>query len=172
MTEKREESYMRVSSPLNLDRGFVHPYAKDKFKFLGKLLKMTLVTPSPAQSRPLAPHLQVYRPQLTSVLSIMHRLTGIALSLGTIPLVIWLGAIAMGQEAYQTISIWFSSPLGITLLLGWAFCFYFHLANGIRHLFWDIGWGYDLKDVYLGGWMVVGCTFGLTILTFWWIVYP
>jgi len=132
---------------------------------------MSAVAPvPPTPSRPLAPHLQIYRPQLTSVLSITHRLTGIALALGTIPLVIWLGAIAMGQEAYLTVSRWFSSPLGILALLKWTFCFYFHLANGIRHLFWDIGWGFDLPHVYRSGWAVVGASFWLTFFTFWWIV--
>ena len=120
--------------------------------------------------RPLSPHLQVYRPQLTSVLSIFHRLTGIALSLGTIPLMMWLGAIAMGQEAYLIVLGWFSCPLGITMLLGWAFCFYFHFANGIRHLFWDIGWGFDLNNVYRGGWTVIGFSLGLTVFTFWWVL--
>lgn len=119
--------------------------------------------------RPLSPHLQVYRPQLTSVLSIFHRFTGIALMGGTIPLVIWLAAIARGQTAYFPVLLWFSCPLGITLLMGWAFCFYFHLANGVRHLFWDMGWGYDLPDVYRSGWVVVATSLGLTALTFWWV---
>lgn len=131
---------------------------------------MPRVSPSTSQPRPLAPHLQVYRPQLTSVLSILHRLTGIALSLGTIVLVIWLGGIAGGPKAYQTTSAWFSSSLGLTFLFGWAFCFYFHLANGIRHLFWDRGWGYELKAVYRSGWIVVGFAFALTLLTFWWVL--
>ena len=122
------------------------------------------------QPRPIAPHLQVYRPQLTSVLSILHRCTGMALSLGTIPLIVWLGSIAEGPKAYQATSAWFSSSLGITFLFGWVFCFYFHLANGIRHLFWDIGWGYELKDVYRSGWMVVGFSFSLTLLTFLWVL--
>jgi succinate dehydrogenase / fumarate reductase cytochrome b subunit len=126
-------------------------------------------TPSP-YPRPLSPHLQVYRPQLTSVLSILHRLTGIALSLGTIPLVAWLSAIAMGPGVYLRVYLWYSSPLGITMLLGWAFCFYFHLCNGIRHLFWDVGWGYELNTVYLSGWIVLAATTGLTIFTFWWMI--
>lgn len=123
-----------------------------------------------SQPRPIAPHLQVYRPQLTSILSILHRCTGMALSLGTIPLVVWLGSIAEGPKAYQTASAWFSSSFGITFLFGWVFCFYFHLGNGIRHLFWDIGWGYELKDVYRSGWMVVGFSFSLTLLTFLWVL--
>lgn len=131
---------------------------------------MSLITPSSACPRPLSPHLQVYRLQLTSVLSIIHRFTGISLSLGTIPLVLWLGATAMGPQAYLTASRWLSSSLGITMMLGWAFCFYFHLANGIRHLFWDMGWGYELKDVYRSGWTVVSVSLGLTLFTFWWML--
>jgi succinate dehydrogenase / fumarate reductase cytochrome b subunit len=116
--------------------------------------------------RPLSPHLQVYRPQLTSVLSIIHRLTGMALSLGSFFLIAWVGALAMGQESYHTVSQWFTCPIGITFLMGWAFCFYFHFANGIRHLFWDAGWGYGLGAVYRSGWIVVGFAALLTILTY------
>lgn len=134
------------------------------------MINMSLIPPSSARPRPLSPHLQVYRPQLTSVLSIIHRFTGISLSLGTIPLVLWLGAAAMGPQAYLMVSHWLSSPLGITMMLGWAFCFYFHLANGIRHLFWDMGWGYELKDVYRSGWTVVSVSLGLTLFTFWWML--
>lgn len=131
---------------------------------------MSRVPTLTSQPRPMAPHLQVYRPQLTSVLSILHRLTGVALSLGTPLLVIWLGSIAGGPHAYQTASTWFTSPLGIACLFGWVFCFYFHLANGIRHLFWDLGWGYELKDVYRSGWIVVGFSCSLTFLTFLWVL--
>jgi succinate dehydrogenase / fumarate reductase cytochrome b subunit len=119
--------------------------------------------------RPISPHLQVYRPQMTSILSILHRLTGVALTLGTIPLVIWLGAIAMGPGAHLRVSLWFSSPLGITLLMGWAFCFYYHLANGIRHLFWDLGRGFELTQAYRSGWTVIALTAVFTIFTSWWV---
>lgn len=129
---------------------------------------MSSVPPSASQPRPIAPHLQVYRPQLTSVLSILHRLTGIGLSLGAILLVIWLGSIAEGLEAYQTVLSCFSSLPFIIVFHGLAFCFYFHLANGIRHLFWDMGWGYELREVYRSGWFVVGFALGLTLLTFLW----
>ena len=131
---------------------------------------MTQTTPHSPHARPLSPHLQIYRRQLTSVLSIIHRLTGIALSLGTVFLVIWLGSIAGGPQTYQAISLWSSSAFGKTFLLGWAFCFYFHLANGIRHLFWDAGWGYELKDVYRSGWTALGFAFTLTFLTLLWML--
>jgi succinate dehydrogenase / fumarate reductase, cytochrome b subunit len=120
--------------------------------------------------RPLSPHLQIYRPQITSILSIMHRFTGIGLSIGTLLIVLWLGSIALGPGAYLTLSIWLTSPLGQTMLLGWAFCFYYHLANGIRHLFWDAGLGFEITTVYISGWSVILCSIGLTALTFWWMI--
>jgi len=121
--------------------------------------------------RPLSPHLQIYRPQLTSVLSIIHRITGMGLSFGAPIFAVWLSTLAMGQSTYDAFCSWFSYPLGKTLLMGWAFCFYFHLANGIRHLFWDIGWGYELKHVYQSGWTVIGVACGLTAFTFWKMVH-
>ena len=120
-------------------------------------------------NRPLSPHLQIYRPQLTSMLSIFHRLTGIGLSLGSITLVLWLAAVAFGPETYQAFYSFFSRFMGKAMLLGWIFCYYFHLANGIRHLCWDMGWGYGLQAVYASGWTVVGFAICLTLLTHLWI---
>lgn len=121
-------------------------------------------------TRPLSPHLQVYRPQITSILSILHRMTGMGLSFGTLFLVLWLGSIAQGPSAYLTVSLWFTSPLGQTMLFGWAFCFYFHLANGIRHLCWDLGWGFELTSVYRSGWAVITIATALTAITFLWMI--
>lgn len=120
-----------------------------------------------ASSRPLSPHLQIYRPQLTSTLSILHRMTGMALIFGSLFLVLWLGAIAGGARTYNLMLLWCRSPLGVTFLLGWSFSFYFHCANGVRHLFWDMGWGYELKTAYRSGWVVVGISVGLTSFTAW-----
>lgn len=119
-------------------------------------------------SRPLSPHLQVYRPQITSVLSISHRITGIALSVGTLLLVWWLVAAATGPEAYEDAQEFIGSWFGLLLMSGWTFCFWYHLCNGIRHLVWDTGHGLELPQVYLGGYIVVGASIGLTLLT--WIV--
>ncbi len=85
-------------------------------------------------NRPLSPHLQVYRPQLTSVLSILHRITGVALAIGTLLLVWWLIAAAAGPGAYDAAQGFIGSILGRLLLLGWTFALFYHLANGIRHL--------------------------------------
>ena len=105
--------------------------------------------------RPLSPHLQVYRPQLTSVLSILHRGTGLALSIGALALVAWLVAIAAGAEAYNQALVIFGAAWFKLLIAGWAFCGFYHLANGIRHLAWDVGWGFELPQAYASGWAVV-----------------
>ena len=118
---------------------------------------------SPAD-RPLSPHLQVYRWQLTSVLSILHRFGGIALSLGAILLVWWLGAAADGPEPYAAVQRFLGSWLGLLLLLGWSVALFYHLCNGIRHLWWDTGRGLSLESVYAGGWTVVVASAVLTIL--------
>ena len=118
--------------------------------------------------RPLSPHLQVYRPQLTSVLSITHRLSGVALGVGTLLLVYWLASAAAGPEAFESAQSFVGSFLGRLLLFGWTLGLFFHLCNGIRHLFWDIGMGFELDDVYRSGWTVVVATAVLSLLT--WIV--
>jgi succinate dehydrogenase / fumarate reductase cytochrome b subunit len=114
--------------------------------------------------RPLSPHLQVYKPQLTSVLSISHRATGIALSVGTLLLLWWLIAAASGPEAYAVFSGFLGSWLGILLLIGWTYSLFFHLCNGIRHLVWDAGYGFDLPTTYASGWGVVAASGVLTLI--------
>lgn len=121
-----------------------------------------------AENRPLSPHLQIYRPQLTSVLSILHRLTGIALVAGTLLLVWWLVAVAAGPAAFETVQGFIGSWFGRALLLGWSYALFYHLANGIRHLAWDAGWGFELKTVYLTGWTVIWASVVLTLLA--WIL--
>jgi succinate dehydrogenase / fumarate reductase cytochrome b subunit len=113
--------------------------------------------------RPLSPHLQVYKPQLTSVLSISHRATGLALSVGTLLLVWWLLAAAAGPEAYSVVRGFLGSWLGMLLLIGWTYSLFFHLCNGIRHLVWDAGYGLDLPTTYKSGWTVVAASAGLTV---------
>lgn len=114
-------------------------------------------------NRPHSPTLQIYRPQLTSVLSITHRLTGIALSIGSPLLVCWLMAAAAGPQAYSVLHVFLGSWLGLALLLGWTFSLFFHLCNGIRHLFWDAGYGFELRAIYASGWAVVAISIGLTV---------
>ena len=106
--------------------------------------------------RPLSPHLQVYRWQLTSVLSILHRATGIALTVGALYLAIWVICAASNPRIYGQFQSFNVSILGRIVLGGWLFCAFYHLCNGIRHLFWDAGYGFELKDAYRSGWIVVG----------------
>ena len=113
--------------------------------------------------RPLSPHLQVYRPQLTSMLSILHRLTGVALAAGAPLLVYWLVAVASGPEAFDTARALFGSVPGRLLLFGWTFAFFYHLCNGVRHLFWDAGFGFSLPVAYGSGWLVVVASVALTL---------
>jgi len=114
-------------------------------------------------NRPLSPHLQIYRPQLTAVLSILHRLTGVALAPGTLLLVYWLAAAAAGPEAFATAQMLVGSIVGRLLLLGWTFALSYHLCNGIRHLVWDAGYGLELPDLYRSGWLVVFASGALTL---------
>lgn len=113
---------------------------------------------------PLSPHLQIYRWQLTSVMSILHRASGIALSAGGVLLVWWLVAAASGPEAYSGVQDFLGSWLGIAMLLGWTAALFYHLCNGIRHLVWDTGRALDLRSTYIGGWIVVAATAALTAL--------
>lgn len=108
-----------------------------------------------APERPLSPHLQVYRWGITNTLSILHRATGVFLSLGLLVLSGWLIAIATGPDAYAGVmalygAAWFKLPLA-----GWAFCFFYHLANGVRHLVWDAGFGFERSQIRAGGIAVV-----------------
>ncbi len=118
--------------------------------------------------RPLSPHLQVYKPQLTSMMSITHRATGIALSVGSIFLVGWLLAAASGDQAFAAVQAFWGSWIGSLMLFGWTFALFYHLCNGIRHLFWDAGYGFDLKSAYASGWAVIGSAAGLTVIA--WLI--
>ncbi len=116
-------------------------------------------------NRPMSPHLQVYRPQFTSILSIANRITGVALSLGTVLLVGQLFAAASGPSCFAWFEGWMGSWIGLFVLAGWSFSLYFHLCNGIRHLAWDFGLGLDLETAYkTGTWVLIGSV-ALTALT-------
>ncbi|MGQ0659015.1 MAG: succinate dehydrogenase, cytochrome b556 subunit [Chromatiales bacterium] len=115
------------------------------------------------RERPLSPHLQIYRPQLTSVLSITHRATGILLTVGTLLLVYWLAAMAAGPEAYAAAQSCLGSWFGKLCLFGWSVALFYHLCNGIRHLFWDAGMGFDIPTAYASGYAVLVATAILTI---------
>jgi succinate dehydrogenase / fumarate reductase cytochrome b subunit len=114
--------------------------------------------------RPLSPHLQIYRWQLTSVLSILHRATGIALAVGVVLLVSWFGSAADGPASFVKFQGFLASPVGLVVLLGCSVALFYHLCNGIRHLCWDTGRGLELKSVYASGWTVLVATVVLTVI--------
>jgi succinate dehydrogenase / fumarate reductase cytochrome b subunit len=107
------------------------------------------------RKRPLSPHLQIYKIQITSLLSILHRGTGIVLFGGAVLCTLWFVALAAGPESYGSMQSFLLHPIGLIILLGWSFSFFFHLCNGIRHMFWDMGVGFDLPTVRRTGWIVV-----------------
>jgi succinate dehydrogenase / fumarate reductase cytochrome b subunit len=113
--------------------------------------------------RPLSPHLDVYAWQTSNTLSILHRLTGVALAVGAIALVGWLVSVASGPAAYASVNGFFAGPIGALLLFGWTFCFFYHLANGIRHLFWDAGYGFDKQRARQTGWLAVAVALIITL---------
>ena len=109
----------------------------------------------PQSARPLSPHLGIYKWQLTMTLSIVHRATGIALAAGTVLLIWALLSLSNGPEAYAHVQAFCASGPGMVLLFGWSWSLCYHLCNGIRHLAWDSGWGFEIPRAYLTGWSVV-----------------
>ena len=113
-------------------------------------------------ARPTSPHLQIYRWPLSMALSILHRATGVALAIGSILLVALLLALASGPESYARVRGFAGSWLGLILLFGWSWALCFHLCNGIRHLFWDAGYGYSIQRARTSGLAVVVISVVLT----------
>ncbi len=102
---------------------------------------------------------------MTSLLSIWHRLTGIWLGIGSVFLVWWLIALAAGPQPFAVADGFFASWIGRVLLVGWSFAFWFHLTNGLRHLFWDLGLGYRLDTAYASGWAVLAASLLLSLVS-------
>ena len=119
----------------------------------------------PSVDRPLSPHLQVYRPQITSVLSILHRITGVALTFATLLLTWWLVAAAYGPEQFASAQAFLGSWFGQLVLWGFTFAVFYHLANGVRHLLWDFGWGFEIDQVRKTGIAVVAFAAVATVIT-------
>ena len=117
-----------------------------------------------AKPRPLSPHLQIYRPQLTSVMSISHRASGAALAAGTLLLCLWLVALAAGDRWYGVAALVVSHSLGQLVLFGYSVALIYHALNGVRHLSWDHGIGLTIPAVYRSGWIVLLLTVGITAL--------
>lgn len=109
-----------------------------------------------AHSRPLSPHISIYNWHISMILSILHRATGVALMVGIIALVAWFWSVAYCPEAVSTFESIGSAWYGRLLLVGWTFAFFLHFGNGIRHLFWDGGKGFQLDTAWRSGVIVAG----------------
>ena len=119
-----------------------------------------------AKPRPLSPHLQVYRPQLTSVMSIMHRASGAVLATGSLLVALWRVALAAGTTVFNPVADAIQHPLGQLVVLGYSLALVYHGLNGIRHLMWDLRIGLEIKQVYQSGYLVLGLTV-LVTATLW-----
>ncbi|MHA6688605.1 succinate dehydrogenase, cytochrome b556 subunit [Mesorhizobium sp. A556] len=120
--------------------------------------------PTSKRVRPLSPNIQIYRPQLTSVLSI-NRITGVVTSVFAVLLVVWLTAAAAGPQAYSRLHPLIGSWFGQAMLMAFTLAFFVHLCGGIRHLLWDAGYGFELRTIYASGWAVVFASVVLTAIT-------
>jgi succinate dehydrogenase / fumarate reductase cytochrome b subunit len=118
-----------------------------------------------SSERPLSPHLDIYKQEWTMVLSITHRITGAGLAGGTLLLVCWLLALASGQEAFGAVQAFIGAWYGKLLLFGWTWALFYHFCNGIRHLGWDLGKGFELDTARNTGYFVALASVGLTLLT-------
>jgi succinate dehydrogenase / fumarate reductase cytochrome b subunit len=117
-----------------------------------------------ASNRPLSPHLQIYRPQMTTALSIFHRIAGVGLGFGALLLVYWVIAAAAGPDRFGQAQALMGSWFGYLVLFGFSVALFYHLSNGIRHLFWDAGYGFELKSAYASGIAVLIATVVLTVI--------
>jgi len=118
--------------------------------------------------RPLSPHLQVYKLPMTAKMSISHRITGVLLTLGLIALSAWVIAAGIGEDAYNTMMALVDTPITKFIFLGWAFVLFYHMGNGFRHMFWDMGIGINEKAALKTGTLVLIFAVGVTAF-FWWI---
>ncbi|MGI9272898.1 MAG: succinate dehydrogenase, cytochrome b556 subunit [Woeseiaceae bacterium] len=118
--------------------------------------------------RPLSPHLSIYRWPITMTLSILHRITGVALSVGLILLAYWLVTVASGGADYDQLNALLATLVGRACLIGWTFAFFLHLANGVRHLVWDVGRGFEIKQVDASAWFVL--ILAIVLTTVFWVL--
>jgi succinate dehydrogenase / fumarate reductase, cytochrome b subunit len=118
--------------------------------------------------RPLSPHIQIYRWPINMALSITHRATGIGLALGLILLTWWLLALASGPEAFETVQAVMRSWFGVLVLFLWTLALFYHLGNGIRHLIWDAGYGFEIETARTSAIAVLVFAGAMAVLT--WLV--
>jgi len=115
-------------------------------------------------NRPLSPHIGIYSWQISNSLSILHRLTGLALSVGALVLLAWVVSAALGPDAYAGVTRVLAGPLGLLVMFGVSASYFYHLANGIRHLAWDAGYGFEKQVARASGWFAVGAAVLATAL--------
>ena len=116
------------------------------------------------KNNPLSPHLQIYKWQISSLLSITHRIVGVLNILAITLICFWILSLLLGAESYQALNIFFKSFFGKFLAVGLCWTFSFHILNELRHLFWDLGYGFDLKIAKITGVSVLIGSFVLTVL--------
>jgi len=115
--------------------------------------------------RPLSPHLTIYRPQFTSVLSIMHRITGVGLVLSLLLIIIWFVALSLGSEIFTFIEIIFNSIFIRVILASSVWALWYHTCTGVRHLIWDLGYGLEVEWITPSAYLVLFCSLLLTFIT-------
>ena len=123
--------------------------------------------------RPLSPHIQIYRWQWTMTYSILNRATGIALSVGALLLAGWVSTLAFSPPLFESLNALLATPLGVFCLVGWTWSLFYHMAGGLRHLFWDAVKGFDLKTGEITGHLALGFSVVCTAITFgavYWLV--
>ncbi len=118
------------------------------------------------RQRPLSPHLQVYQPQLTSVLSILHRAAGVYLAFGIVALALWIISLSAAEQCFVAMTSFYDSFWGQLFFVSWVVAFFYHFANGIRHLVWDAGYGFEISTVNKGGWAVLIFTVAASLFFF------
>lgn len=121
------------------------------------------------RERPLSPHLMIYRWTITMAMSILHRATGVALAVGTLMLVWMLAAAALGEESFNQFQNFSTSCIGQVMLFGWTAALFYHAFNGIRHLCWDMGLGFEIKTAKASGVVVLLAT-AIATMAVWWSV--
>lgn len=119
--------------------------------------------------RPLSPHLQIYKPSLTMVMSILHRITGVALYAGTVLLVVYLLALTTGKSGFEQVQAVYGSALGRVVLFGYTWALLHHMFGGIRHFIWDMGAGFSREQRFLLGWATLIGSLVLTVVV--WLVF-
>ncbi len=116
------------------------------------------------KTQPISPHLTIYKPQITSIMSISHRISGFFQSVGTIIIFTYIMFVIAGESYYNFINIFFGNYLGKLFLLFYILSISYHFCNGIRHLVWDLGFGFEIKNVYFTGYLTIFFTIIMSIL--------